>query len=75
MKKIVLIVLAVIAVSCTDDFDENESLDNFFVTNMLSYYGCGCREGEFSFSDRCWPRYDCNANVRYTMPHRWVPTN
>lgn len=47
----------------------------FFVTNMLSDFGCGCRVGEFSFSDRCWPRYDCGANVGYTMPHRWVPTN
>ncbi|MGM0634674.1 MAG: hypothetical protein ACQESK_01315 [Bacteroidota bacterium] len=47
----------------------------FFVTNMLSDYGCGCKYGQNSFSDRCWPRYDCGANVIYTMPHRWVPTN
>ena len=45
----------------------------FFVSNMLSDYGCNCKDGEHSFSDRCWPRYDCNANVRYTMPHRWIP--
>lgn len=44
----------------------------FFVSNMLNDYGCGCKNGSNSFSDRCWPRYDCNATVRYTMPHRWV---
>lgn len=45
----------------------------FFISNMLSDYGCGCKNGENSFSDRCWPRYDCGGNVTYTMPHRWIP--
>lgn len=47
----------------------------FFATNMLNDNGCSCVNGKNSFSDRCWPRYDCGANVRYTMPHRWVPAN
>ncbi len=50
--------------------DSNE----FFASNLLDQ-GCGCKNGEYSFSDRCWSWYDCGANFSYTMPHRWVPLN
>lgn len=36
MKKIILIVLAVIAVSCNNDFVENESLDNLQIEQRVN---------------------------------------
>lgn len=43
----------------------------FFATNLLDN-GCGCWDGKFSFSDRCWGIQDCGTELPYTMYHRWV---
>ena len=61
-----------ISVKTNDDIIKKQTIgvDEFFATNLYDQ-GCGCHNGNYSYSDRCWAWYDCGTNFKFTMPHRW----